>query len=177
MIHNYEMLFERTIQSFLGDKASRIAGQVHSEKSRKDWYKQVLKIVVKNIKDIDSSTKHQERLAHFSEGALKSLSDRPYSESVFTLYLLRLISALLGYMGTRPYRIATPAYFQEPSQYYTEIIACGGDTLQDYYDEKDILTIKTDIIKQLKQNGISDFKISQVLNISEYQVKKLKKEL
>ena len=177
MTPNYEMLFERTIQSFLGDKAFHIAGQFHSEKSRKDWYKQVLKVVIKNIQDIDTSTKHKERLAHFSEGALKSLSDRPYNESVFTLYLLRLMSALLGYMGTRPYRIATLAYFQEPSQYYTEVIACGGDTLQNYYDEKDSVTIRANIIKQLKHDGLSDFKISQVLNISEYQVKKLKKEL
>lgn len=177
MTHNYEMLFERTIQSLLGEKASHIAGQVHSDKSRKDWYKKALKKVVKNIQEIDSSTKHKELLAHYSEGALKALSAQPYNESVFTLYLLRLISALLGYMGTRPYRIATPAYFQEPSQHYTEVIACGGDTLQDYYDEKDTLTIKADIINQLKQTGLNDFKISQVLNISEYQVKKIRQKL
>jgi len=177
MMINYEMLFERTMQSLLGKKASHIAGQVHSEKTRKQWYKQALKKVVKNIQDIDTNTKHKELLTHYSEGALMSLSSRPYNESVLTLYLLRLISALLGYMGTRPYRIVTLAYFQEPSQYYTEIIASGGDTLQDYYDEKDTLTIKTDIIKQLKEAGITDFKISQVLNISEYQVKKLKKAL
>ncbi len=171
------MLFERTMQSLLGEKASHIAGQVHTESIRKKWYGEALKKIIKNVQAIESSTKHQELLSHYSEGALKSLSNRPYNEGVFSLYLLRLISALLGYMGTRPYRIATPAYFQEPSQHYTEVIVTGGDVMQDYYDEKDILTIKRDLIKQLKDSGLNDFKISMVLNISEYQVKKLNKEL
>lgn len=49
MTLNHEMLFERTMQSLLGKKASHIAGQVHSEKSRKQWYKKAITKVIKII--------------------------------------------------------------------------------------------------------------------------------
>jgi DNA-binding CsgD family transcriptional regulator len=48
--------------------------------------------------------------------------------------------------------------------------------MQDYFDEKSTLSVKKEIIEQLKVDGMSDFKISLVLKISEYQVKKLRKE-
>jgi len=92
----YELMFETTIRSFLGDKANHIAGQVHSEKHRKEWYKKAIKVVIKKIHTIDTNTHHKEQLALWSERALNKLNNRYYNESEFTLCLLRLVGALLG---------------------------------------------------------------------------------
>ena len=111
----------------------------------------------------------------WGENALKALKTKPYDEITFTVYLIRLIASLLGYKGVRPFRIATLCYFQTPSQYITDVISKGGDPLQDYYDEKSAITERKRLIMQLKDEGVSDYKISLIMNISEYQVKKLKK--
>ena len=177
MDSGYEMLFETTIRSFLGDKAYHIAWQAYSEKNRKEWYRKALKRVITKVHEIDSSTKHQEQLKYWSERALNELKQRPYNEVSFTLCLLRLVGVLLGFVGVKPYCIATPAYFQTPSQHYTELISDGGDVMQDYYDKKSTLSIKRKLINQLKIEGHTDFEISLVLKISEYEVKKLRKEL
>jgi hypothetical protein len=55
----YEMLFETTIRTFLEDKAYHIAGQVHNQKHRKEWYRKVLKKIIFKIQEIDTSTKHK----------------------------------------------------------------------------------------------------------------------
>ena len=177
MSPEYEMLFEHTIRSFLGDKAYHIAGQVHSDKSRKDWYRKSLIQVIKKIQNIESSTKHKEQLSYWSERALNELKGGSFNEVCFTLCLLRLIAVLLGLVGVKPYNIASLAYFQTPSQHYTEVIIEGGDVMQDYYDKKSTLSIRKRLIEQLKSEGNTYFEISLVLNISEYEVKKLYKEL
>ena len=47
--------------------------------------------------------------------------------------------------------------------------------MQDYYDQKDMVSTRKRIVKQLKEDGLSDFKIALILNTSEYQIKKLRK--
>ena len=49
--------------------------------------------------------------------------------------------------------------------------------MQDYYDEKNAIAIRQKIVKQLKEEGLSDYHISLVLNVSEYQIQKLRKNL
>lgn len=171
------MLFETTIRTFLGDKAYHIAGQVHNEKHRKEWYRKVLKKIIIKIQEIDTSTKHKEQLAYWSEQALKILGERNFNETEFTLHLLRLMGALLGFVGVRAANIATPMYYQTHSQYYTEVISRGGDVMQDYNDKISSVSVRKKLVRQLKDEGLSDFQISLVLNTSEYQVKKLRYEL
>jgi len=174
MAINNEMLFERTMQSLFGDKAFHIAGQVHTESTRKKWYKKAIIKIIKDIQEIETNTRHKEILAHYSEGALNALAIKPFNEYVLTLNLLRLISAFLGYAGTRSYKVVSPAYFQTPAQQYTQLIMEGGDT--DLTNENTI-SAKIRLIKQLKEEGLSYFKISLILNISEYEVKKLREQL
>ena len=166
----FEMLFETTIRSFLGDKAYHIAGQVHSERDRKEWYRKVIKKIIRQIQRIETSSTHKESLTHWSELSLDALK-HPYNEIKFTLYILRLLNALLGYYGLTPYRIATPAYFQTPSQNFTEAMLKGDDDMQKR--NENTLSIRRKLIGQLKSEGKTYFEISQVLNLSEYQVKKL----
>ena len=174
---NYGMQFEIAMQIFLGDKAYHIADQAYDITSRKEWYKKALKKIILKVHEIETSTKHKEQLARLSQQALKCLENKKFSEAEFTLYLLRLAGALLGIVYVKGACIATPMYYQTPDQHFTEIIINGGDALQDYYDNKNSVVIRRKVIKQLKEEGLSDFDISLVLNTSEYQVKKLRKEL
>ncbi len=173
MNEGIEMLFEETIRSFLGDRAFHIAGQAHCKKSRKEWYRKVIKKIIRKIRQVESSTTHKERLAHWSEQSLLALK-HPYNEIKFTLCLLRLLNVLLGYRGgVKPHSIATLAYFQTPSHVFTEAIIEGRDELQDDYVST--LSIRRKLIGQLKEEGKTDFEISLVLNLSEYEVKKLRR--
>jgi len=174
----YEMLFETTIRAFLGDKAYHIAGQVHNVKHRKEWYEKALKKIIGRVQDIDSTTSHKEQLALWSEKALNVLKDKDFRETEFTLYLLRLIGALLGFRGVRGADIATPMYYQTPAQHYTEEVTINGRDAVNYYEEeKNSISIRRKIIMQLKKEGLTDYQVSLVLNTTEYQVKKLKREL
>jgi len=177
MEYDKQFIFEMAIKSFLGSEASNIASYVHVPEDRKKWYLKVVKRIIKQIEQIETLESHKEQLMLWAENALKSLKKRPYDEITFTIYLVRLISSLLGYKGVRPYRIATLCYFQTPSQYITDVISKGGDPMQDYYDEKSAITERKRLIMQLKEEGVSDYKISLIMNISEYCVKKLRKNL
>ena len=172
-----EMLFETTIRTFLGDKAFHIAGQVHDDKSRKNWYKKAIKKVIIRTHLIDTSLKHKEQLEFWSSKLLQMLSTKDFSEKEFSLYLLRFVGALLGFLSIRGSVLASPAYFQTASQYYTQAIFAGGDVMQDYYDSKSTTAIRSRLASQLKSEGYNDFQISLVLNISEYEVKRLRAEL
>ena len=44
-----------------------------------------------------------------------------------------------------------------------------------HHDQKDAVSVRAEIAKQLKDKGIEIFKIGLVLNISEYKVKQLLK--
>lgn len=178
MNENFEMFFEITIRLFLGDKAFHIAGLAHSTTDRKHWYRKVLKSIIRGIQLIDTNTRHKKQLASTSEAALRMLNERTFNEAAFTLHLLRLIAALFGLTGVTPCRVATLAYFQTPNQHHTEHIAEGRQGYGECcIDEKNSVSIRKRIVSQLKSEGLSDYQVSLVLNMSEYQVKKLRKEL
>ena len=174
---NYGMQFELTMQTFLGDKAYHIADQAYDLASRKAWYKKALKKIVLKVHEIETSTKHKEQLARLSQQLLQCLENKKFSEAEFSLYLLRLTGLLLGMSLARGVNIATPMYYQTPNQHFTEVIINGGDALQNYYDEKNSVAVRRKVVKQLKEEGLSDFDISLVFNTSEYQIKKLRKGL
>jgi DNA-binding CsgD family transcriptional regulator len=167
----YEMLFETTMRSFLGEKAYQIAGQVYNEKYRKEWYRKALRKIIKRVQEIDTSTKHKESIAYCSERALKVLSQKHFNETKLSLYLLCLIGSLLGFLGMG----RTPVYLKT---FYTEAMSQGTDVIQLMQNyNKNSISIRKRIINQLRKEGLNDFQISLVLNTSEYQVKKLRREL
>jgi hypothetical protein len=49
--------------------------------------------------------------------------------------------------------------------------------LQYYNDKINSVSVRKKLVCQLKDEGLSDFQISLVLNTSEYQVKKLRYDL
>lgn len=108
----YEMLFETTIRVFLGDKAYQIAGQAHNDKHRREWYRKALKKIIKRIHEIETTTKHKKQLTYWSAQALKAINNKKFNESYFSLYLIRLVGALLGFVTVRGMILYNPIYHQ-----------------------------------------------------------------
>jgi hypothetical protein len=167
----YEKLFERTMMLFLGKDAYQIAGQVYNEKHRKEWYRKSLKKVIKRVQEIDTTTKHRESIAYFSERAIAALTERDFNETKLSLYLLCLVGSLLGFVATG----TVPVYL---GTFHTEAVSKDTDAIelmQDY--NRNSVSVRKRLVNQLKEEGFNDFQIALVLNKSEYHVKKLIKEL
>lgn len=177
MYPGYELHFEMTMRSFLGDEADHIAGQAYSPQSRKKWYRKALKKAQKQILSLDTSSIHKEQLNTWCESALKVLKERKLNEYKLLIYLFRLLGTLLGFCSIRGAILYSAFYWQNIGQHYTENILSGADPMIDYYEANDAISIRKEIILSLKERGLTDFKIAQVLNTTEYQIKKLKKGL
>jgi hypothetical protein len=152
----YEMLFETTMRLFLGDDAYQIAGQVYNEKYRKEWYRKSLKKVIKTVQEIDTTTKHRESIAYFSERALEALAERHFNETKLSLYLLCLVGSLLGFVATG----TTPIYLRT---FHTEAASNGADVIelmQDY--DRNSVSVRKRIINQLREEGLNDFQTALV---------------
>jgi hypothetical protein len=173
---NKEMLFETAIRQFLGDKASHIAGQAHDRASRNRYIQKCLKKVITRIAEVETTDSHKSQIETWCRRSMDALGAGEEDDSVLALSLLRLCGTLIGFTSIRGSRLHTPAYFQMPRQRYTEEIFNGGDVMQNYYDAKDARVTRARITKQLKAEGYSDFDVALVLNISEYEVKKLRSE-
>ncbi|BBO74376.1 hypothetical protein DSCW_17930 [Desulfosarcina widdelii] len=177
MYPGFELHFEMTMRSFLGNKADHIAGQAYSPQVRKKWYRKALLKAQKQIMSIDTSTSHREQLNTWCEAALKVLGERKLDEYKLLIYLFRLISALLGFRGLKGVTLYSAFFWQNKGQYYTEQLNSVADPMIDYYDIENSVSIRKELVKELKERGLSDFKIAQVLNTTEYQVKKMKNNL
>ena len=170
-----ELSFEYTIRMFLGDKAFHIAGLVHDQKHRKKYFREALRRILKRIDQIDTNTAHKERLFSVTQCLLHEFKNKQLSDIAVSIKLLRLVGTLLGYSGIKGAIINTPFYYQTPSQHFTEVILNGA--LSDKDNTKNIIAKRKEIVGKLKDEGMTDFDISIVLNTTEYQIKKLKKEL
>lgn len=167
------MDFEYMLRQFLGNKAFQTQGLRSNPKIIKRELRKILRKISKKIDNIDTTTRHKELLMHEIEKLQYDLEFKNIDLWTIIIHLFTLISRLLGY-DYHGVHINTPVYFQSENQYYIQIVLDGGDVIQDYYDKKNIITIRKKLYKELKNKNYSDFKIAQILNMSEYQIKKLK---
>lgn len=178
MSQDLDMFFEITIRSFLGDKAYGIAGTLYSEKNKKQWYKQVIKKIIKQIHEIDTTTRHKQRLETLCNRSLGTLKKRGNNDYEFLTCMLRLVGLLLGFTSSTKGSILTnPIYHQMPEQYYTEESLNDGDEMQSYNDKRNTIAERQKIVKELNKQGKTDFELSLIFNTTEYQIKKLRKNL
>lgn len=175
---NDEMSFEIMLRQFLGEKAKYTAGQIHNPSLRKKHLLQVMKVILKKVDGIDTSTHHKQMLMDNVENLIsevKSLKDEVSWGLV--LKLLSFSSYLLGFDYLRGGVYYNIFYHRDKDQYYTTKIFAGGDVMQDYYDKKDVVSARRKILTNLKNEGYDDFKSALIMNLTEYQVKKLRKNL
>ena len=169
------MDFEITVRLFLGDKAYHIAGQENQDKYRREWLLKSAKKVLQSVDDLETTTRHKQMLMTDAEKLIQSLKGKIRSPWISVYRLFRLCERLLGFDFVRGSIVHTPIYHQTREQYYTSQILEGGDALQDYYDQKDAVSMRKGLAEQLKKEGLTDFKIALVLNTTEYQIKKMRK--
>jgi hypothetical protein len=133
----------------------------------------------KEVMRLDTTTRHKERLLSDLERLERSIKGFG-NEWDIIFRLLFLCSRLLGYDFAQGIVYNNPVYFQSPSQYYSSrrnVKRDSGSLEERFKDEKNTITKQKDIIKSLEAEGYDDFHIALILGMSEYQIKKLKKEV
>ena len=173
----YPMLFEEAIRSILGNKASHIAEGAYSESWRKRWYRKGIRKILTKVQAIESTIPHERALVLWSELAHDSLKQRSFYEPAFTHCLLGLVGALLGFIGMRGYTTVTPSYYQTQTQNFAETIHEYGSDVEYWYRLRSSEYTRRRIVGELRDEGKTYFEISLIMNISEYKVQKLVREL
>lgn len=168
------MDFEITMRILFGKKAYHIASSEANPTHRREWLQKAIRKLTRTINDLDTTVRHKQMLMAESE-AISQLLKRAKEPSWELVYrFFRLASRLLGYDFVRGARCHSPLYWQSPAQHHTTHVFNGGDVMQDYYDQKDAISVRRSVVEDLKAKGFDDFKISLVLNITEYEVKQLR---
>lgn len=170
-----DRMLERTMQMFFGDKAYSIAGTAYNPKERKKWILKLINKLKKHVDKLDVSIYHKKPMFSYLDSFYEEVkkSKDPSWKMIFSL--LRLCGSFLGYRGVysiRPIIFCTPVYSQSKDQRYTE--KYFNDDLE-MLSDKNAISVKSRLVKQLMDEGLDTFNIGLILNISEYQVKKLKK--
>lgn len=170
------MDFEHMLRQYFGDKSYGDQGLRTNIKKVKAEFKRVILKIEKRISELETTTRHKERMLNEIERLKKDLSQKDTDSWTLVIHLFSLISRLLGYDYLKGF-INTPIYYQTFGQFYSQVVFEGGDVMQSYYDQKNLIVLKKEVYNILKNKRHSDFRISQILNISESEVKKIKKEL
>lgn len=168
------LLFELVVCRFLGKRAYKAADSEDFAKNRNEWLRKVGRKILTEVDKLDTHDEHKKQLHLFAGTFRKELGRKEPNDRVLLYSALGLCAALLGLCSDRGAKFTSPVYSRTAEQYYTELILSGGDALQDYYDKKNVVEIRRKIIRSLKSEGIDDFHIGLTLNLSEYQVKKLR---
>ncbi len=165
--------FEHAMMLLFGDKAYQIAGQETNPTRRRRWLNKAIFTLSKEVMSLDTAPRHKQLLLAELDLATDLLNGASAPSWSMIYRLVRVVSRLCGFDDGGK-KCHTPTYFQTRNQYYTQDMLDGGDALQSRYDRRDAVSIQRSIVRSLKKNGLDDFKISLVLNISEYAVKQLK---
>lgn len=169
-----QMEFEMTFRLLFGDRAKYIEGQQLDPKSRSSWLRKSVDKIEREIISLDTTERHKQMLLGELEAARGAIVSKTDSGWPLAYSLLRLVCRLLGYDFVRPAKCHTATYWQSVGQNLNTVVFEGGDIMQDYYDKQNAIAVRKQVIEHLKTQGLSDYRISLVLNTTEYEVKKLK---
>lgn len=168
------MQFEITMRLLFGEKAYQIAGTEANPKHRREWLQKAVRKLLRLANTLDTTPRHKKMLMTELEAVSQELKrvTEPSWDVVYRLF--RLCMRLFGFDYVAGARCHTPAYWQTSDQRHTERILDGGDPMQAFQEGKDAVSIRQDVVEDLRRKGFDDFKISLVLNTSEYAVKQLR---
>ena len=170
----FGMEFEFCMRRVFGNDADHIASGCLNGKFRSEWIRRLLKTLVRDAQEVDTTQHHREHLSHLLETCLKEPwdVDEPSWHTIFEL--LMLVAELLGYQGVRGERVYTPIYWQELKTHLDICNARGkADELQAEFASA--ARTRAEVVRILKDKGLSDFDVAMALKTSEYEVKKLKR--
>ena len=172
---NISLYFERVMGLFLGEKAYGCAGEEGNERARNERLNSVAKVILKRIDKLDTTTRHKEKLLLGAEKFFEATKGRNISTKNLLYNLLLLCGGLLGFEFNGRMNAITHSlvYWQNKDQYMTSNILKGNDDSQEYEDKKYISKTRIKIIKKLKEEGLTYYKIALIFNTTEYQIKKI----
>lgn len=170
------MDFEHMLRQYLGDKMYGSQGVRNNIKLVKKDLLKIINIIEERILTLDTTVRHKDMLLVEVERIRFDLKLKGTDAWTIIIHLLALVSRLLGYDYLKA-NINTPLYYQSTNQHYTQKILEGGDVMEQYNDIKNLIKIKRDLYFILKKENYSDFRISQALNISEGEIKKIKNSI
>ena len=168
------MDFEHMLRQYFGDKSYGDQGLRNNPTAFWKELKGVIQKVEDKVLEIDTTSRHKSMILSEVERIRHDLEYK--NEQTLVIHLFSLISRLLGFDYLKGY-LNTPFYHQTSGQHHSQVILEGGDPLQHYHDEKNIIVIRKETLSHLKGKGYSDYKIAKIMNTSEYQIKKLKNNL
>ena len=169
------MRFEMTMQLLFGEKAYQIAGTEANPKHRRDWLQKAVRELRRVVNSLDTTPRHKQVLMTELEAITELLKGAKEASWELVYRFVRLSSRLLGF-DFKGARCHTPAYYQTPGQHFTAAqFLDGADAMQGDYDKENAISVRQSIVKDLKAQGLDDFKISLVLNTTENQVKKMRR--
>ena len=174
------LLFEHTVRQFLGERAYGIAGASSNESSFYKYLRKCVSVMRKQVKLLDTTTRHKERLMNDLEHLNSLLRVRGCTtKNELVLTLFRLTSRLFGFDASSGRVFNQPFYHQNVQQYilvqekWGQVDRAGAWSSH----KKNVVTLQREVFFFLKNKGLSDQVIAGVLNTSEHHVKKLKHSL
>jgi predicted nucleic acid-binding Zn ribbon protein len=159
-----------------GEKAYQIASQEANPKHRQEWLRKAAKYLLRTVNALDTTVYHKKALMAKLEAISQQTqaTKQPSWDLVYSLFSLSC--SLLGFGYSLGAKCHTLVYCQDPDQHYTAHILRGGNDGQRYQDNKDAISVRQSVVEDLKKKGLDDFKISLVLNTTEYHVKQLRSD-
>jgi hypothetical protein len=157
------MLFENTLILLFGlKKGYQTASHESNSRERRIWLRQAAKSLLNKIDSLDTTIEHKRRLADELEEIYQLLSKGSVPSWELIYRFFRLVAMLLGMGGIVHY---SPIYLP----YYEN----SADPIESFRINSDTFSIKQEVAERLLAEGKNIYKISRVLNISEYEAKKL----
>ncbi len=170
----YGTQFEFCMRRVFGNDAYHIAGSCLDEKFRQQWIQKLLKQLIHDAQDIDTTQKHREDLSYRLESLHKKKWIGDDVSWIIVFELLMLITELMGYQGASGKRMYIPMFWQSLKTHLSIANARGeGEETQQKFSSA--AKNRAEVVRFLKDKGLSDFDVAMALKTSEYEVKKLKK--
>lgn len=160
--------------ALFGDEASHIASSCLDDEYRNQWVSRLLKHLVRDAQDLDSTQKHRERISYLLEALQKQNWKGDDASWGLVFDLLALAAELLGYEGIKGHRSYTPLYWQD-LQTHLDIGNERGQCEQLMQEFQSAAARRVQVVRYLKEQGLSDFEVAMTLKTSEHEVEKLNK--
>ncbi|MBU1118610.1 hypothetical protein KKH43_01870 [Patescibacteria group bacterium] len=168
------MLFERIMEQFFGARTRGIATSRENNREVKKRFKEAIRKLIKHANTIETNIDYKEKILSQLE-SLEKKAGKEYLSQETILRLLSLCGLLFGY-DEFDGKIHTNVYYcQRSGKEYTGF--SGLDLLRKMEsNENNIIAYRKKLVKSLKEEKLSNYKISVILNTSEKEIGKLTKK-
>lgn len=176
---DYSMSFEIAMRNFFGDSAYHIADSAVRLKAIKEWFQKAIRLMKKRVLSLDTTTRHREILSIKLDSLASEIKSLKSAEDTWPIIysFFSLSASFLGYDYVSGTILHTPFYHQTPAQNYSSKSKSGLGWKILEKQRGNLMTIKKELISKLKEEGHNTFDISLILNITEYEVKKILKNI